>query len=72
MEYSNKFGQRVKELRDEKELTQKQLAKFMNVNQTTIHYWETRNDETDYTTLCRLAEFFGVSVGYLLGVEEFN
>jgi len=64
------FGKVLRELRLDKGLTQKQLAEMFNVHHTTIRDWEIRGKEPSYETLCKLAEFFDVPVGYLLGVED--
>jgi len=65
------FGKTLKELRQEKSMTQKQLAEIFNVHQTTIRDWEMRGCEPSYQTLIDIAEYFGVTVGQLLGVEEY-
>jgi len=65
------FGKRLKELRLEKNITQKQLGDVFNVDQTTISDWETRGYEPSYQVLINLAKYFDVTVGQLLGVEEY-
>ena len=65
------FGKRLRELRQENSLTQQQLADFCNVHQTTIRDWEMRGVEPNYQTLINLAKFFDITVGQLLGVEEY-
>ena len=64
------FGIKIKELREEKGMTQKALARHFGLNHSAIYEWEVRGKQTDYETLCRLADFFEVSVDYLLGREE--
>lgn len=64
------FGERLKELRLEKGLTQTQLSKIFNVNQASITNWENGTHETDFKTLISLAKYFGVTTDYLLGIEE--
>lgn len=65
-----KFGERLKELRQEKSLTQKVLAESFDVRQSTIADWERGIMETDFQTLVKLALFFKVSTDYLLGLEN--
>ncbi|MCL2675053.1 MAG: helix-turn-helix domain-containing protein [Firmicutes bacterium] len=65
-----KFGQILRELRLEKDMTQKQLADVFNVHQTTVKDWELRGCEPSYEILSRLANFFGVTADYLLGREK--
>lgn len=66
-----KFAQRVNELRTEKNMTRKALAKVMNVSERLVGYWESGQRECDFSTLAALAVFFEVSVDYLLGITEF-
>ena len=65
-----KFGQRLKELRLEKKLTQKALAEVMNVSTATVTRWELEVQEPDYLMLAKLACFFQVSTDYILGLED--
>lgn len=64
------FSCRLKELRLENKLTQKQLAEKMNVSQTAIALWERGKREPDFYTLELLSNFFHVDVDYLLGREN--
>lgn len=64
------FGQKLKELRNEKDLTQLQLAEIFNVSKTTICQWETSKQEPDFDKLTAISKFFGVSTDYLLGLED--
>lgn len=60
---------RLKELRTEKGLYQKDLAKTFNVAVSTYSYWEQGKFEPDGDTLGKIADYFGVTVDYLLGRE---
>lgn len=57
----------LKELRLKKKLLQKDVADYLGVNRTTYVKYETGASQPDNDTLSRLADFFGVSVDYLLG-----
>ena len=61
------LGIRLKELRNQKKLTQKQLAEKINVTHVSISGYESGNRSPDTETLQRLADFFEVSTDYLLG-----
>lgn len=61
------FAERLKELRLSKKITQTQLGKALNVGQTTVKGWEKGYNETDFATLIKLADFFDVSIDFLLG-----
>ncbi len=57
---------RLKQLRKQRGLSQLKLAMDLNMNQNTISRYETGEREADYATLIRLADYFDVSVDYLL------
>ena len=61
---------RLRELRMEKGLTMKQVGASMGLAESTISLYETGKRQPDYETLGRFADYFGVSVDYLLGREE--
>ena len=65
------FGERLKELRLDRNLTQKQLGDIFNVKQTRISDWEAGSHEPGFQMLIDFAVFFNVSVGQLLGAEEY-
>lgn len=64
------FGERLKELRREKRLTQIQFAEAFQISNGTIGMWETNKRQPDQSTLVKLATFFNVTTDYLLGREE--
>ena len=64
------FALRLKELRMNKRLSQRELASLFKVSTGTVGNWEVGTREPDYATLTKLANFFGVSVDYLLGRED--
>lgn len=64
------FAERLKALRKERKLTQIQLAQTFNVANGTIAMWETGKREPDFDTTSRIADFFQVSVDYLLGRDD--
>lgn len=61
------LGNNIKELRKQKHLAQKDLAKLMHVSQQTIGAWETERAIPGSDTLALLANLFNVSTDYLLG-----
>lgn len=58
---------RLKEARKKKGLTQKQVAEYIGISQNAYSYWESGRNRIDDVSLQKLADFFGVSVDYLLG-----
>lgn len=64
------FGIRLKELRLERHLTQKQLAQELGYVQAMIHFWENGVNEPTESAIRKTALFFNVSTDYLLGLED--
>jgi len=65
-----KFGERLKELRLERNLSQEKLGSNFSVDHRTISNWENSIREPDFSMLMDIAKFFGVSADYLLGLED--
>lgn len=61
---------RLKELRQEKGLNQKELASQVETTQRNISNWENGNSEPDIQMLIRMSKFFEVSVDYLLNNND--
>lgn len=64
------FPERLKALRKEAKLTQKQIAKSLNIKQPTYAQWENGRTKPKGETLERFADFFNVSTDYLLGKTD--
>lgn len=58
---------RLKELRKSRGISQLKLAMDLNMNQNSISRYENGEREADYAALSRFADYFDVSVDYLLG-----
>lgn len=61
---------RLKELRQEKKLSQKELAENIRVHYRTLQNWENGESQIKPEKAQQLADYFGVSVGYLLGYSD--
>lgn len=61
---------RLKELRKEKDLSQQALANELGISKRTLAYWESGESQIKPDKAQQLADFFGVSVGYLLGYSD--
>lgn len=57
---------RLKYLREQKGISQLKLAMDLNMNQNSISRYENGIREADYTTLIKIADYFDVSIDYLL------
>lgn len=61
---------RLNELRKSRKISQVKLAMDLNMNQNSISRYETGEREADYATLIAIADYFDVSIDYLLGRTE--
>jgi transcriptional regulator with XRE-family HTH domain len=65
------LAERLRSLREEKNLTQKELAQVLSLSsKSTITNYEQNDREPDYETLIKIAKYFGVSTDYLLGLTD--
>ena len=64
------YGQRIKELRIENGLTQKQLAEALESTQKNISKYELELLDLSTDLLIRICKFFSLSADYLLGLDE--
>ena len=58
---------RIRELRKQMDMTQKELAKHLQVADSTLSYWEMGKYEPDNEALLKLSRFFHVPIDYILG-----
>lgn len=65
-----KFAQRLKELRAEYKLSTMKLGKLIGVSDVSICRWENGVHDIKGEELFKLAQFFGVSMDYLAGLED--
>ena len=61
---------RLKELRKQRGVTQLRLAMDLHMSQNTISRYETGEREAGYAELIRIADYFDVSLDYLLGRSD--
>lgn len=64
------FGERLTNLLEEQDMSQKKLADELHMATTTINGYIKEHRQPDYSTLIQIAEYFHVSTDYLLGVTE--
>ena len=68
--FDNKLGERLKDTRKSAGKTQEQVAAFLGVTRGAYSHLENNRNEPDNETLIKLADYFDVSVDYLLGKKE--
>ena len=64
------FGERLKELRQDKKLTQVDLALKIGVGKSIVSLWEKNECEPTLSKLIVIADYFGVTIDYLAGREN--
>lgn len=65
------FCERLKELRQDKKIGQVELASGIGVSKGVISFWENGLREPTMSSLIALAEFFDVSIDYLVGIKDY-
>lgn len=70
MKINNNFGPRLKMLRKEKGLTGTEFGKLFNFSRSGVSNWEARTREPSQAVLKEIADYFEVSVDYLIGVSD--
>lgn len=61
---------RIRDLREDKDLKQKDLAEYLNCTQVSYSYYEIGRCDIPTSTLIRLARFYNCSIDYLLGLTD--
>lgn len=64
------LGNRIKEARQRKKLTQEELSNALDVHVVSISRWENGERKPRYDMLAKIASLLGVSVAYLMGDED--
>ena len=66
------FGKNIKELRIEKNMSQKMLAEKIGVTQGAVYFWEKEINEPKMAYIILLAKYFKVSTDYILFLTDYN
>ena len=64
------FSERLQDLINSRNLTEKEFAKQIGFPQATVNSWTTKQRTAGIDKLYKIAIFFGVSTDYLLGLED--
>ena len=67
VEKGEKMEFRLKKLRKQRRISQVKLAIDLNMSQNSVSRYENMERQADYSTLISIADYFGVSLDYLLG-----
>ncbi len=63
---------RLRELREDHDLTQKEIAQILNMSQTGYNQYEIGKNDLPTKILIKLSEYYNVSVDYILGLTNEN
>lgn len=61
---------RIRDLRQDMDLTQSELAKLLNVHTTTYARWEQNNMQMKFPDIIKIAKFYDVSIDYIAGLTN--
>ena len=61
---------RIRDLREDKDLSQKELAKILNMSQTGYSKYEVGTNDIPTKILIQLAQFYNTSIDYILGLTD--
>ena len=64
------YLKRLKDLREDHDLTQEQLSKMLNISQRTYSYYETGGRSVPVEIICDLANIYQTSTDYILGLTD--
>lgn len=65
------FSKRLRELRIERQLSQKKLAEIIQTNNSSVCDWECGRSEPSIEVIIKLCKLFSVSADYLLGLSDY-
>ena len=66
------YMERIKKIREDRDLSQNKIAKILNCSQTTYSRYETGNLNIPVDSLIKLAIYFNTSIDYLIGLTDGN
>ncbi len=65
------YYQRIRDLREDKDMTQEQLVKILEMHKTTYTNYEQGKREPPFEFIIKLAKFYNVSIDYIAGLIDF-
>ena len=66
----NKFRYRLKEMRLEKNISQKKLAEILGTNNSSVCDWECGRTEPNIDMIIKICKYFNINSDYILGLED--
>ena len=68
--FKGEFAMRLKELREDNDLKQKELAEYLHIKQNTYSQYENGQRQLPIDILIKLAKYYSVSTDYILGLSK--
>ncbi len=68
--FKGEFAMRLKELREDNDLKQKELAEYLHIKQNTYSQYENGQRQLPIDILIKLAKYYNVSTDYILGLSK--
>lgn len=66
----NRFSERLRYLRKINGVTQAELSRYLGYSYTAVSNYENAEHQPDYNTLMKIAEYFNVSIDFLMGADD--
>lgn len=66
------YFQRLKDIREDKNFTQEQIARILNMKQQQYARYEKGTNEIPFEHIIKLAQFYNVSIDYLAGLTDYS
>lgn len=66
----NRFSERLRYLRKINGVTQAELSRYLGYGYTAVSNYENAEHQPDYNTLMKIAEYFNVSIDFLMGADD--
>lgn len=66
----NTYIKRIRDLREDSDLTQSQIAEYLGTSQTMYARYERGANEIPVRHIIKLCEYYGVSADYILGITD--
>ena len=68
--FKGEFAMRLKELREDNDLKQKELAEYLHIKQNTYSQYENGQRQLPIDILIKLAKYYSLSTDYILGLSK--
>lgn len=64
------YSERIKKLRNEKELSQTELGNYLGVSASAVYKWENGKSQPDINSIIKMSKLFGVTTDFIIGADN--